>query len=1052
MSEIVHLKRPAPLFRGQKGLDPVLRDTSVPECIYIQDARRAALRRLRQRGAQPKLLYSLEEPVHISKIFQYEVNATGLPDKYDMLDDSLEEDVPHGAGEEGLLPTAIEGPPELQERIKALLLEYKEVFREEVSPVPADVPPMEIHADTTRWRSMKNSGPPRVQTPEKNDALRDMCQRMTELKVVEPCNAAHYSQAHLVPKGDPANKKFRVTIDFRMLNECTQPAGWRPPIIPERFERIGRANPKFFAVMDQTSGYHQCPLHVDSRWLTAFITFGGVFQYLRVAQGLKGAPSYFQFTMVTRVLVGLVFIICENYLDDVITYGKTPDEFIERLTLILERFRKHRLYLNPKKCRFGMSEIEYLGHRMNSEGLTFSREKIEKVLNFPLPRTGTDLKSFIGVISYMRDNLQDHTTVVKPLLDLARAFEKSAVVQWNTEAVAAFDEVRKRVNEMPTMFFLDDTSPIFLETDASDYGIGGYCYQMVEGVKRPVAFMSSSLTAQEINWTTIEKECYAIVASLRKFEYLLRDRHFTLLTDHKNLIYVNDPPSPKVRRWKLGIQEFDFVVKHVRGKDNVVADAFSRLLPVETEIISMLAPIELDHSTSVMIEAVHNSVCGHHGVERTIKLLDSKDQTWPNRRAHVKRFIHACPCCQKMSYLKKPILTRPFKLAAKSPMQRIYIDTLSVGNVDVEGNEHLLVIVDAFSRYVDAIPIADLTARTAARKLLIYIARYGAPDQITSDNGSQFVNDIIEQLFDLTEIEHIRTIPHSSEQNGMVERANKEILRHLRATIFDREIRDDWSLALPFVLRIMNSTPTQGTGVAPAELLFGNSIDLNRGIIPIQHTHKGDPHNLREYTSNLIRFQQATLRVAEACQAQIDAEHAAALATATPHTYQENDLILCEYPDQKVRRGAPNKLAPILQGPLQIIRIDGDRIDVVDLITGKSSTVHVSRIRPFIVPPTGEIMPPTVIARRDHNEFHVERILEHKGDVKRPSSLSFHVLWSGYPLSEATWQPWKDVRDCDALHRYLFACGLKALIPKEHKHVADKWVLAPRKRRKSADP
>jgi len=97
-------------------------------------------------------------------------------------------------------------------------------------------------------------------------------------------------------------------------------------------------------------------------------------------------------------------------------------------------------------------------------------------------------------------------------------------------------------------------------------------------------------------------------------------------------------------------------------------------------------------------------------------------------------------------------------------------------------------------------------------------------------------------------------------------------------------------------------------------------------------------------------------------------------------------------------------------------------------------------------------MPPTVIARRDHNEFHVERILEHKGDVKRPSSLSFHVLWSGYPLSEATWQPWKDVRDCDALHRYLFACGLKALIPKEHKHVADKWVLAPRKRRKSADP
>ena len=92
-------------------------------------------------------------------------------------------------------------------------------------------------------------------------------------------------------------------------------------------------------------------------------------------------------------------------------------------------------------------------------------------------------------------------------------------------------------------------------------------------------------------------------------------------------------------------------------------------------------------------------------------------------------------------------------------------------------------------------------------------------------------------------------------------------------------------------------------------------------------------------------------------------------------------------------------------------------------------------------------MPPTAIARRDHNEFHVERIMAHRGDTKKPSSLTFHVLWSGYPLSEATWQPWKDVRDCEALHRYLCQKGLKALIPKEHRHVLDKWELVPFKHR-----
>ena len=141
-----------------------------------------------------------------------------------------------------------------------------------------------------------------------------------------------------------------------------------------------------------------------------------------------------------------------------------------------------------------------------------------------------------------------------------------------------------------------------------------------------------------------------------------------------------------------------FVVKHVRGKDNAVADAFSGLLSVVTDPISMLAPTELDHSTSITIVAVHNSVCDHHGVKQTIKLLDSKDQTWPHRQEHIKRFIRSCPCHQKLSYLKKPILTRPFKLAAMSPIH--VHDTLSVENVDVEGTEHLLVIANAFSRYM----------------------------------------------------------------------------------------------------------------------------------------------------------------------------------------------------------------------------------------------------------------------------------------------------------------------------------------------------------------
>lgn len=121
-------------------------------------------------------------------------------------------------------------------------------------------------------------------------------------------------------------------------------------------------------------------------------------------------------------------------------------------------------------------------------------------------------------------------------------------------------------------------APITLQTDASDYGIGAYLFQTIDGVDYPVAFMSEALTDAEARWTTIEKECYAIVYALKKFEHLIRDVHFLLQSDHKNLTYVNESMCPKVRRWKYLIQEYDFDIEYLPGEKNIIADALSRLL------------------------------------------------------------------------------------------------------------------------------------------------------------------------------------------------------------------------------------------------------------------------------------------------------------------------------------------------------------------------------------------------------------------------------------------------------------------------------------------
>jgi hypothetical protein len=245
---------------------------------------------------------------------------------------------------------------------------------------------------------------------------------------------------------------------------------------------------------------------------------------------------------------------------------------------------------------------------------------------------------------------------------------KSQRLKWSDETILAFENIKQDINLLPRLYFVDDTSPIILRTDASEYGIGAYLYQVKDGKDYPVGFMSKSLNERERNWDTIQKECYAIVYAFNKFYYIIRDRKFLLQTDHKNLVYMDTDTDEKVKRWKMAIQEFDCDVEHIPGKLNIVADGFSRLLPMSTEELHAHYDMAIPVKHFDEIASVHNSVTGHHGVQRTIEKLDKLHINWQYRREHVKKFIKECPFCQKMSYIKTPIHTHPFTVACYNPM------------------------------------------------------------------------------------------------------------------------------------------------------------------------------------------------------------------------------------------------------------------------------------------------------------------------------------------------------------------------------------------------
>ena len=968
--------------------------------------------------------------------------ATILPDGDDIDDDKIDAFAPFLKVDEPvrrneffpnndlLSAIQIEGDSNLTDLLVPLISRYSHLFSNTLNKEPADTPPFDWNVDTEKWKQPKNRGPPRIQSAAKQAEISRQLDLLLEQGVIERSNASYYSQVLLTPK--PPNG-YRMCIDYRNTNECTAPASWPLPNIKQMFTRLGTHKSSVYGVMDLTSGYHQAPLSLASRIFTAFIVFCGIFHYLRLPFGPKRAPSYFQEMMAAVVLVGLVYFICEIYLDDCIVHASCNAEFLTRLEQVFKRFDKHELLLKPGKCCFGLSKVEFCGRVVSREGISMSDKKISQVLSFPLPVYYKQLKSFLGLANYFRPHVRNHSEVARPLHGMLENYARGKVLKWTPAFEASFKELQGLISDCPTMHFVDPDEDLTLHTDASNYGIGGYLFQVIDGVELPVAFVSKSLSEAQLRWATIQKEAYGIFYSCKELDPLLRDRHFTLGTDHKNLLYIKESSNPMIVRWYMAIQELDYTQMYIKGTNNPIADGFSRLcanrmveFPKEYTaddifVSAMLTDLVIPNDKHQLIKTVHNSLVGHHGVDRTIKKLLQAHPSWPYLRQHVKLFVKQCPLCQKLSQMKLQIHSHPFTTSRLTPMETINIDY--VGPYPDGG--YTLVIIDCFSRWVELFAIDQANGENSAVALLEHFGRFGAPSQVKSDRGSHFVNSVIREFLLLIGTEHCLTLAYSKEENALVERANKEVNRHLRAFTFDSNTVDSWRLALPMVQRIMNTSFSDRTKLAPSQLLFGNALDLDRGIIlPSRESVQGN-QPLSEYMDKLVSLQEKLILIARKNIVFTDAIH---MGEYKPQRtdYRPDSYVLVKY-----REGsAPTRLHTPWKGPLRVISGKKSKFILFDLITNKEKEYHVTDMKPFHFDPL--LTNPIDVARKDHLEFFVESILQHKGS-KGSKRTQFHFLikWAGYDDDKNTWEPYANIRDMKICHEYLQAHNLAYLIPKK---------------------
>jgi hypothetical protein len=396
--------------------------------------------------------------------------------------------------------------------------------------------------------------------------------KMKKAGAIRPSSSPWASPIVLVRKKDGS---VRFCVDYRKLNEVTIKDAYPLPRIEESLEALQGA--RYFTTLDLKSGYWQVEMQEDHKFLTAFTTKHGLWEWNVMPFGLTNAPATFQ-RLMEKVLEGLQWKILALYLDDIIVFAPTQEEHLKRLSTVLDRCRKAGLKLKPTKCDLMRDSVEFLGHIVDAGGIRTDPAKVKQVRDWTIPKNVTEVRSFLGMTSYYRRFIKDYAAKAKPLHELTK---KDVTFRWTVECQEAFETLKEHLIGADVLTLPDPKNPEYiLDTDASNYAIGAVLSQVQHGREKVIAYGSRCLDQAEKNYCVTRKELLAVVYFMGYFHHYLLGAKTTVRTDHGSLQWLKQMKNPtdQVARWITRLEAYDWNIVHRPGRQHGNADAMSRRL------------------------------------------------------------------------------------------------------------------------------------------------------------------------------------------------------------------------------------------------------------------------------------------------------------------------------------------------------------------------------------------------------------------------------------------------------------------------------------------
>ncbi|KAJ0547862.1 putative nucleotidyltransferase, Ribonuclease H [Helianthus annuus] len=918
-------------------------------------------------------------------------------------------------------------------RWKALVSRFPRVFQ-----VPKGLPPQRpfdhriVLKEGTSPISIRPYRYPAVQ----KDVIEKTTRELLDSGVIQNSQSSFAAPVVLVKKKDG---QWRMCMDYRRLNEVTVKDKFPIPLIDELLDELAGAT--FFSKLDLRSGYHQVRMATEDVPKTAFRTHEGHYEFLVMPFGLTNAPATFQ-ALMNHVFKSMLRKGVLVFFDDILVYSRNEDDHWRHLEKVLEIMQANNLFAKESKCVFGGRAIEYLGHIITEAGVSTDPKKIEAVQQWPPPKTVKQLRGFLGLAGYYRRFIRSFGMIARPLTELL----KKDAFKWGMEAQDAFERLKSALTSAPVLTLPDPSKTFVVETDASAGGVGAVLMQD----RHPVSFLSKALSPRANALSVYEKELLAIMLAVKQWHYYLITGPFVIRTDQKSLKHLlsQKVTTPLQHKWLAKLMGYDYSIEYKKGRENVVADALSRVQGSELFVtaVSQLEPLLLDRIVESqkrdidlqqivdkikngegnarfrwngkwltrgdrmvvgndgglreeMVKMCHESpVGGHSGVRATVQRVKGLF-FWKGINKVVRKVVRNCDVCMraKNETVASPGLLQPLPIP-KMIFADISMDFIG-GLPRVKGRDTVFVVVDRLTKYGHFMLLGHpYSARDVAQVFVDNVFKlHGCPSSIVSDRDPIFLSSFWKEFLTLQGIESKLSTSYHPQTDGQTEVVNRCLEGYLRCMVMERP--HTWVKWVSMAEWWYNTTFHSSLGCTPFEALYGYRPPLHVPYVPKDAGDNEVDEVMRDREAAIGVLRQSLLKAQNRMKQQADKRRSEREFEPGQWVY----LKLQPYMQNSLRGYKHSKLTPKYFGPFLIVEKVGMVAYKLDLPAEAHihPVFHVSLLKGPVGAPD-KVVPLPVEARFN---LRPVAVIDRKW-VKRGNRAAMKVLvqWRDQTVQDATWE------------------------------------------------